>query len=117
MKQLDFYLTVDKPAVSEHKATMAKVRSAMTEVVQDIISSSLLTRKSTNLNQVNEVMYQIERFMGQADLSRYVLIMSYCEFYISTCSMPAAIPSFTHFTPILRSLLNSLTYSPTLSYN
>ena len=71
----DFSLTVDKPEVSQHKVTVAKARSAMTEVVQDIISSSLLipntTRKSTNINRVNEVMYQIERSMGQADLSRY----------------------------------------------
>ena len=72
---LDFYIAVDKPAVSEHKVTVAKARSAMTEVVEDVIRSNLLapnnTRKSTNINRVNEVMYQIERSMGQADLSRY----------------------------------------------
>ncbi|CAB4003679.1 Hypothetical predicted protein [Paramuricea clavata] len=46
----------------------------MTEVVQDIISSSIRNPnsalKNINLNQVNQVIYQIERFMGQADLSR-----------------------------------------------
>ena len=68
----------------------------MTEVVQDIISSSLLipntTRKSTNINRVNEVMYQIERSMGQADLSRYTSMI----YYKLTCNW---VPHFTDLKP------------------
>ena len=73
-KQLEFYLPVDKPVVPKHLEKADKARSAITEVVQDIVRSSILTPNSTknvNLNQANEVMFQIERSMGQADLSRY----------------------------------------------
>jgi hypothetical protein len=61
--------------ISKHLETVDKAHSAMTEVVQDIISSTIRNPKSIlkniNLNQVNQVIYQIERFMEQADLSRY----------------------------------------------
>lgn len=81
------YFTVDKPAVPKHLVTVYEARSAMSEVVQDIISSSILTPNSTmekiNLNEVNEVMYQIERSMGQADLSRYK--MRTIQSYRKTC--------------------------------
>ncbi|CAB4001440.1 Hypothetical predicted protein [Paramuricea clavata] len=60
--------------ISKHLVTMDKARLAMIEVVQDIISSTIRNSKSIlkniNLNQVNQVIHQIERFMEQADLSR-----------------------------------------------
>lgn len=65
---------MDKPVVPKHLVTVDEARSVITEVVQDVIKSSILTSNSTakpkNLNQVNEVMYQIERSIAQADLSR-----------------------------------------------
>ena len=77
-KQLELYLTVDKPAVPKHSVTVDKAHLAMielTEVVQDFMSSSIRTPNSSlkniNLNQVNQVIYEIKRLMEQADLSRY----------------------------------------------
>jgi hypothetical protein len=63
--------------IIKHLVMVDKARLAMTEVVQDIISNSILT---PNLNRVNQVIYQIERFIGQADLSRLGYVNAWVKF-------------------------------------